>query len=568
MTKNTLRLLILFFVIFACKSPEPTPEIQRGVIAQNAMVVAAHPIASKIGMEVMKNGGNAFDAMAATELALAVVYPRAGNIGGGGFMVYRLANGETGSLDYREKAPLAAHRDMYLDENGEVIPDKSSVGIFSVGVPGTVAGIAAAHKKFGKLPWAEVVQPAIEVARNGYPLTENASKNLNRFQEAFAQHNDFRLPFTADSLWQTGDTIHQPELAETLERIRDEGKAGFYEGKTAELIVAEMQKHNGLISLEDLKSYDAQWRETINFNYRGYQVTSMAPPSSGGICLAQLMEMTEAFDLKKLGHQSPETIQVMVEAERRAYADRAQYLGDPDFVSIPTDSLLAPAYLTKRMQDFNFDRAGKSSEIQSGVFAVMNESTETTHYSIVDAEGNAVSVTTTLNSYFGSKVMVFGAGFFLNNEMDDFSAKPGVPNQFGLVGYEANSIAPGKRMLSSMTPTLVSKDGKLFMVVGTPGGSTIITSVYQTLLNVIDFDMGMQQAVNAPRFHHQWLPDVVRFEPEAFSTELISTLKSKGYLIEEGNAPVIGQVNAILVLPNGTLEGGADPRGDNTAMGY
>ncbi|MBU2526230.1 MAG: gamma-glutamyltransferase [Bacteroidetes bacterium] len=568
MSKNTLGLLILFLVVFSCKSPESAPEIQRGVVAQNAMVVAAHPIASKIGIEVMKNGGNAFDAMAATELALAVVYPRAGNIGGGGFMVYRLASGETGSLDYREKAPNAAHRDMYLDENGEVIPDKSSVGIFSVGVPGTVAGIAAAHKKFGKLPWAEVVQPAIEVARNGYPLTENASKNLNRFQEAFAQHNDFRLPFTADSIWQTGDTIYQANLAETLERIRDQGKAGFYEGKTAELIVAEMQKHNGLISLEDLKNYEAQWRKTIDFEYRGYQITSMAPPSSGGICLAQLMKMTEPFDLKKMGHHTPETVQVMIEAERRAYADRAQYLGDPDFVSIPTDSLLAPAYLTRRMQDFNYNRAGKSTDIQSGTFALTNESTETTHYSIVDAEGNAVSITTTLNSYFGSKVMVAGAGFFLNNEMDDFSAKPGVPNQFGLVGYEANSIAPGKRMLSSMTPTLVSKDGKLFMVVGTPGGSTIITSVYQTLLNVIDFQMGMQEAVNTPRFHHQWLPDIVRFEPEAFSAGLISTLKSKGYLIEEGNAPVIGQVNAILVLPNGTLEGGADPRGDNTAMGY
>ncbi|MDT8414690.1 MAG: gamma-glutamyltransferase [Flavobacteriaceae bacterium] len=568
MSKNVLSLLILFLVVFSCKSPDPAPEKQRGIVAQNVMVVAAHPIASKIGMEVMKNGGNAFDAMAATELALAVVYPRAGNIGGGGFMVYRLANGETGSLDYREKAPLAAHRDMYLDENGEVIPEKSSVGIFSVGVPGTVAGIAAAHKKFGKLPWAEVVQPAIEVARNGYPITENASKNLNRFQEAFAQHNDFRLPFTADSIWQTGDTIYQADLAETLERIRDQGKAGFYEGKTAELIVSEMQKHNGLITLDDLKNYEAQWRKTIEFDYKGYQITSMAPPSSGGICLAQLMEMTEPFDLKNMGYHSPETVQVMVEAERRAYADRAQYLGDPDFVNIPTDSLLAADYLAHRMETFSFEKAGKSSDILSGEFQLPSESTETTHYSIVDAEGNAVSVTTTLNSYFGSKVMVAGAGFFLNNEMDDFSAKPGVPNQFGLVGYEANSIAPGKRMLSSMTPTLVSKDGKLFMVVGTPGGSTIITSVYQTLLNVIEFDMGMQEAVNAPRFHHQWLPDIVRFEPEAFSVKLISTLKSKGYLIEEGNAPVIGQVNAILVLPNGTLEGGADPRGDNTAMGY
>jgi gamma-glutamyltranspeptidase/glutathione hydrolase len=557
-------IVVLIFTFIQCKK---TPTHKQGLVTNKAMVVSANPLASQVGSAIMKQGGNAIDAMVATHFALAVVYPQAGNIGGGGFMVYRDKNGKSIALDFREKAPLSASRDMYLDSLGNVIAGKSSVGIFSVGVPGSVAGMVEAHKKYGKLPFKQLVQPAIRLAK-GYKLTAKDAKLFNEFNAKFEENNRFKTLYQSKSNWQKDDVLKNPALVKVLERIAEQGNAGFYEGETAQLLVNEMQAHQGIMTLEDLKKYKAIWRKPVAFDYKNLHVISMSPPSSGGITLAEIMKMIENQPLKDFGFQSMKEIQVLVEAERRAYADRAEYLGDPDFVKIPLDKLLAKDYLVKRMASFSFDKASSSEKIGAGLGKLPKESMETTHYSIVDAAGNAVSVTTTLNSYFGSKVMVQGAGFFLNNEMDDFSAKPGVPNLYGLVGNEANSVAPEKRMLSSMTPTIVEKNGKLFMVVGTPGGSTIITSVLQTILNVKEYEMSMQEAVDAPRFHHQWLPDVIKVEPNAFSPELIKKLTDIGYTVDDTNAPVIGKVDAILVLANGKLEAGADSRGDDAGAGF
>ncbi len=537
----------------------------KGLVADHAMVVSAREEASKIGIEILKQGGNAFDAMMATEMALAVTFPFAGNLGGGGFMVYRMADGRIGSLDYREKAPLAATKDMYLDKDGNVIPNLSTQGMLASGVPGTLAGIFEAQAKFGKLKPNQVLQPVIDLARNGYVVSKKQAESLRNHRQIFIQVNGPNTFFGKE--FQAGDTIKQPALANTLERIAKKGKNEFYKGETAKILVNHFQTNGGIISKKDLIQYKAVWRDPIVFPYRDLKIISMAPPSSGGITLGQILKMLEPYPLSKLGHHSSEYVQLLVEAERRAYADRNHYLGDPDFVKIPTNQLLDPSYLKSRMSSFSFEKASKSADIAHGDLS-FEESMETTHYSIVDADGNAVSVTTTLNGAYGSKVFVEELGFFMNNEMDDFSAKAGVPNMFGLVGTEANSIAPGKRMLSSMTPTIVEKEGKLSMVVGTPGGSTIITSVLQTILNVYEFDMGMQEAVNAPRFHHQWLPDLVNFEPKAFGTTLVNQLKSKGYLLYEGNSTIIGKVDAIRLLSNGKLEGGADPRGDDKAVGY
>ena len=559
--KKYFLIAILSLLLFNCEKPVKGI----GVISEKAMVVSARIEASKIGADILKKGGNAYDAMIATQFALAVVYPIAGNIGGGGFMVYRNNDGTKGALDFREKAPIAASKNMYLDSLGNVIPTKSEFGALSVGIPGSVAGVFEVYEKFGTLPFKELVQPAIDLARNGFRVTKKQAISLNSSSKAFEKANSYKTNLQKE--WKKGDLLTQEALAQTLERIRDFGKDGFYKGKTADLLVNYVAELGGIITHEDLEKYTAIWRNPITFQYKDYQITSMTLPASGGICLAQILKSIEPFPLDSIKHNSTQYIQLLTEAERRSYADRAHYLGDIDFVNAPIDSLINQKYIKQRMSSFSWKKATPSSEVSQGKI-LGYESNETTHYSIVDQFGNAVAVTTTLNTNYGSKVLVKGAGFFLNNEMDDFSSKPGVPNVYGLMGSIANEIAPEKRMLSSMTPTIVEKNGKLFMVVGTPGGSTIITSVLQNIINVVDYKMSMQESVNQPRFHHQWLPDEIKLEPNSFDEKTKKELASLGYSIVEKKSTIIGRVDAILVLPNGKLEGGADKRGDDAAAGF
>ena len=567
--KHALLSLCILLCFWQCDSPKKeisqstTPVM--GLISQKAMVVSAREEASRIGSEIMQQGGNAFDAMVATEMALAVCYPNAGNLGGGGFMVYRTHQGEVGALDFREKAPLRANRDMYLDENKKYLQDKSKTGGLAVGVPGTIAGIFKAHKKFGSLPMQTILRPVILLAKNGFKITEKQAKQFNDYSGVFKQVNQENSIYTKK--FKPGDVFKNEALANTLQQISDNGRSAFYQGEIAKTLVAFLQKNGGIVSLKDLDNYQAIWREPIVFNYKDLRIISMSPPSSGGICMAQILKTTANYPIAQYGHNTTKTTQVLTEAQRRAYADRSHYLGDPDFIDIPVDSLLSDAYLKGRMDSFSFEGATPSKELTHGAIS-QAESTETTHYSIIDSYGNAIAVTTTLNASFGSKLYNKKLGFFLNNEMDDFSAKPGTPNLFGLIGGDANAIAPQKRMLSSMTPTLVEKDNKLWMTLGTPGGSTIITSVLQTILNVYEFNMSMQQAVNAPRFHHQWLPDIVKVEANSFDDKTIKELENKGYIIDYKNASNIGRVDAILVLSDGSLEAGADKRGDDIAVGF
>ncbi len=540
--------------------------VTKSQVYSNGAVASAHPLASAIGAEILRQGGNAFDAAIAVQLALAVVYPGAGNIGGGGFMVAKTAAGQTIALDYRETAPASATRDMYLEPNGATRIELAQSGHLASGVPGTIAGLFASMT-YAKLSFKQLIQPAIDLAAFGFVLTPAEANKLNTTRDAFIKNSTVTPVFVRQGKWKAGDTLVQKDLANTLTRIRDKGLAGFYEGETADLIVAEMQRGKGIITKNDLKGYQAKMREPIQFMYKGHTILSMPPPSSGGILLVQMLKMVESRPLALYGYNNLSGVQLMVEAERRAFADRAEHMGDPDYWKVPLKTLTSDNYITQRMADYDSTKAGKSSTIKAGM---IKESTETTHISVLDKQGNMVSVTTTLNGNFGSRTVVGGAGFLMNNEMDDFSLKPGVPNMYGAVGGEANAIAPGKRMLSSMTPTLVLKDNQPFMVVGTPGGTTIPTSVFQTIINVIDFKMNAADALAGPRFHHQWLPDEVMIE-ETFPAAVVSRLQSMGYTTRvygiPGYASTIGRVELIKVT-NGKLEAAADPRGDDSVAGY
>jgi gamma-glutamyltranspeptidase / glutathione hydrolase len=556
--------LLIILNLFACKQSSDQKSIYnitKSVTADSAMVASAHPLATKVGLDIIRDGGNAVDAAIAVQFALAVCYPGAGNIGGGGFLLYRGKSGDISTLDFREKAAASANENMYLDSLGNPITEKSMYGHLAAGVPGTVDGMVKAFEKYSKLKdWKKLVQPAIDMAENGFEITEREAENLNEDQSLFVKYNLAPTAFHKDK-WMAGDLLIQKDLAKTLTEIREKGRSGFYEGKVADQIVNEMKSGGGIISYEDLKSYQSVWRTPVTTVYRGNKIISMPPPSSGGIVLVQLLEMVEPYDLGAMKFQSAASVHLMVEAERRAFADRAKHMGDPDFYDVPkrlTDS----NYITERMSDFNPRLATKSDSISYGNTA----GEETTHFSIVDTEGNAVSLTTTLNGGYGAYTVVKGAGFLLNNEMDDFSVKPGAPNMYGLIGAEANKIEPNKRMLSSMTPTIIEKNGKLKMVVGTPGGSTIITSVFQAIVNVLDFGMDADKAVQSPRFHHQWLPDIIQSEKDAISPSERKLLEIIGHQFKDRGA--IGRMEAIVVTDDGKLQGAADRRGDDDVKGF
>jgi len=553
MLKKIILLVFISFFIFSCKSGK----------YKNGMVVSAKAEASKVGVEILKKGGNAFDAMIATDLALAVVYPNAGNLGGGGFMVYRLNNGDNGSLDFREKAPIASTKNMFLDTNNDIIKGASLVGGLSVGVPGTVAGLFEVHKKFGTLPMSELIQPAIDLAKNGYKISEKQAYSLNQYVNEIYTLNDSINLFSKK--FNKGDLFVNNALANTLEIIQENGKEAFYNGIIAKKIVEYLEKKNGIITLQDLAKYNPVWRDALNFNYKNLNIITMGPPSSGGIVLAQILSMINNYDLKNINHNSEKYIQLLVESERLAFADRSKYLGDPDFNNIPVKELLNEKYLEKRFSIFDFEKSNKSENVIPG--EILIESNETTHYSIVDRFGNAVSVTTTLNGNYGSKLISDELGFFFNNEMDDFSIKPGFPNMYGLIGGEINAIEPEKRMLSSMTPTIIEENEELSMILGSPGGPTIITSVLQTILNFYEYNFGMQESVDKSRFHHLWLPDKIYYESGVLDDDLKNNLKQKGYKFNN-NESTIGRVDAIHVDKQKYFHPGADKRGDDTAIGF
>ena len=538
-------------------------------VGENGMVVSSHALASKVGIEILQGGGNAIDAAIATGFALAVVHPGAGNIGGGGFMVIRLADGTVTTIDFRETAPAAAFRDMFLDDSFNVIPGKSWNTSLAAGVPGSVAGFGLAYEKYGSANWRDLVKPAVELASNGFPLDYQNMNTFNHpyYREYLSYDTESAKIFSKEEPFTLYQTFIQDDLGETLERIANNGWTEFYTGKTAGMIEKCMQRTDGLITKEDLKNYHAVERNPISFNYRDYEVHSMPPASSGGITIAGILNQLENIDLDSLDYHSAQHIHFVAEAERRVYADRAEFMGDMDFVPVPIDRLISDQYAQVRWNSVDSIIASKSEDVSHGDIPFnYKESEETTHYSVVDQWGNAVSVTTTINGWFGNGIVVDGAGFLLNNEMDDFSAKPGVPNAYGLIGNAANAIEPGKRMLSSMSPTIVeTPNGELYLVLGSPGGSTIITTVAQIIMNVIDFGMNMEDAVETPRFHHQWLPDMIQFESSGFSPETINALENRGHAFKYRGS--IGEANCIQV-ENGLIYGSADSRRNSSALGY
>lgn len=556
---------ILFFVAFIIGSTSLIHAqftnyntIKEAQVSQKGVVASAFPLASEAGAQMLRAGGNAFDAMIATQFALAVTHPQAGNIGGGGFTIGVTQEGQKIALDYREKAPGKAHRDMYIDKNGDADLSLSQKGGLASGVPGAVAGLFKMHE-YAKLPMEKLIQPAVDLAEQGYALSAADARLLNNQKKIFLKYNQNTIPFVKDGEWKEGDILVQKDLAETLKRIQKEGKKGFYEGKTATLIVQQMKESNGIISKKDLKNYEVRERQPLVFDYQGHEVVTMPLPS-GGLVLTQLLKMVDLKGLKGKQINSPEAVQLMTEVERRVFADRAEYMGDPDFIEDQSEMLLSEKYLKDRMANYDPDKATPSNEVGE-VEQLGKESMETTHISVLDKDGNAVSTTTTINGSFGSKVVVSGAGFFLNNEMDDFSAKPGVPNMFGALGGKANAIEPHKRMLSAMSPTVVLKDSKVKIVVGTPGGTTIPTQLFQSIVDVIDFGANANTAVNAPRFHHQWLPEVIRVE-KGFPETTIEALEKKGYTFEKVNS--FGRVEMIVVDENGNYQVVADGRGDDS----
>ncbi len=565
MANRLISVFCIIILLISCSQEASNKTKKPSKVYKNAAIVSAHPLASNIGIAILKSGGNAFDAAVAVHFALAVVFPYAGNLGGGGFAVFLDSSGNSGALDFREKAPLKADRRMYLDSLGNVIPDLSTRGALAVGVPGSVKGIWELHKKYGRKDWRELLIPSIELAEKGWLLSYHACFYMNKYLPEIVRTNNKINYLTQKENWQEGDTISNEKLAVTLQLIADKGEKAFYEGKIADSIIATMNEFGGIISNEDLQKYKPKWRETIKGNYNGYTVYSMPPPSSGGWALISLLKMAEKYPFTEWGRWDFKTINTICELEKRVYADRSKYLGDADFHPVPINELLSKDYLEMRSADVQIDKATASTKIGPALkLEIENE--ETTHYSIVDESGNAVSITTTLNSPFGSKLMVNGCGFLLNNEMNDFSIKPGFSNNYGLIGGEANAIVPEKRMLSSMTPTILAKNNKPYLILGSPGGSTIITSVFQNILNVVDFGFGMQESVEFPRFHHQWLPDSLYYEEGFFeytdSLELVKTGQNLRQRIP------IGRVDAILLNSEGFWECGADPRRDDYANGY